>query len=356
MADTPEQNQPTRLPSLNGWRALSIMIVLICHYSFCSTFPFEKKTWQNWFDGNLGVRRFFTISGFLITWLLICEKEKTRTVSLKNFYIRRSLRILPVYFSVLLVLWIMHLYRHSSSQGGAIWFGILTFTRNFFGLDSDGGLESGHLWSLSIEEQFYLFWPVTFKLLINLKSGRKSLYWLLGIILLVSPVIRSLSLLGEYPAKLRFSLFSQFSTFMYLDCLAYGCLTAFLLFYERRKIEKFVEKWNILIPLISSFLIFVPYVSKLGNAFQAIGFSMLILYTILNPKSYLYKFLNLKWISFVGVLSYSLYMWQEFLWNIFYLGKFWVLSIVPIFGIACLSYFFIEKPFLKMRNYFRGAQ
>jgi peptidoglycan/LPS O-acetylase OafA/YrhL len=328
------------------------MMVLVSHYTFCSTFSLPKESWLYWFDGKLGVRCFFTISGFLITWLLICERAKTKTVSLKKFYVRRSLRILPVYASILLVLWVLHLCRHSY-QGALIWVGLLTFTRNFLGVESTGGIVSGHLWSLSIEEQFYFLWPGIFKLLMDSSLGRKCLYWLLGAVLVASPLFRSLSLLGEYPAKLRFSWFGEFSTFMYLDCLAYGCLAAFVLFYKRDGIEKFVKQWGVLVPIISSLFILIPYVVKLGNAFQAVGFSVLILYSVVNPASSLYKVLNLRWISRIGILSYSLYVWQQISWNLFDFGKLWVFAIFPIFGIAWVSYSFIEKPFLKIRNRFR---
>ena len=330
------------------------MMVLVSHYTFCSTFSLPKESWLYWFDGKLGVRCFFTISGFLITWLLICEKAKTSTVSLKNFYVRRSLRILPVYVSILLVLWIMHLCQHPY-QGALIWIGLLTFTRNFLGVESTGGIVSGHLWSLSIEEQFYFLWPGIFTLLIDSKLSKRCLYGLLGLVLVASPLCRTLSLLGEYPAKLRFSLFGEFSTFMYLDCLAYGCFAAFVLFYKRDEIENFFKKWGILVSMVSGLFILIPYVVKLGNAFQAVGFSILILYSVVNPASYLYKILNLSWVSRIGMLSYSLYVWQQISWNLFDLGRFWVFSILPIFGIAWISYAFIERPFLKIRNRFRAV-
>jgi peptidoglycan/LPS O-acetylase OafA/YrhL len=343
-----------QLPSLNGWRALSIGMVLISHYFYCAGCPFGDVRWNSWFEGKFGVRCFFTISGFLITWLLICEREKTGAVSLRSFYIRRSLRILPVYGAVLLALWIMHLCRHPY-QEWPIWVGLLTFTRNFVGTESNGGIVSAHLWSLSIEEQFYLFWPVTFQWFMRARTGRRNLYWLLGAILVAAPIFRLLGALGESPMIFGVSLLGGLSTFAYLDYLAYGCLMAFLLFYERGRLEALVKKWNGLIPLVAGFLILVPYIAKFGNVLQAAGFSLLVLYSILNPQTPLYRFLNLKWVSFVGIISYSLYMWQQFSWNLFDYGKYWLLAIIPILAIGCLSYFLIEKPFLRLRKRFRNV-
>src|ERR1700722_15703426 len=93
------------LPSLDGWRAFSIVMVLGWHCTYAAGFPQElKPIFSRLFDGDFGVRIFFIISGFLITRVMIGEHNQTGQVSLKNFYIRRALRILPVYFSFLAVL------------------------------------------------------------------------------------------------------------------------------------------------------------------------------------------------------------------------------------------------------------
>jgi len=109
------------------------------------------------FDGELGVRIFFVLSGFLITHLLLEEASATGTISLKRFYIRRTLRILPIYVTYLLVLGVLTalgLYHDSFSS----WIGALTFTRNMIG---QGRSATVQLWSLAVEEQFYLLWPMT---------------------------------------------------------------------------------------------------------------------------------------------------------------------------------------------------
>ncbi len=196
----------SRLPSLDGWRAVSILLVLGFHSSFIQGFPVWLHPAFGWiFDGNLGVRFFFVISGFLITWLLLQEMNRAGSISLKDFYIRRCLRILPVYFTFLGVLALLQFFG-AAKQSSASWIGALTFTRNLFGNDAI----SGHLWSLSVEEQFYLLWPGIFLL----ASGGKNLRTTLRVLIfgiLLAPFFRALSLTVFYPSP-PFQLSGNFQT------------------------------------------------------------------------------------------------------------------------------------------------
>src|ERR1035437_3942506 len=100
-----------RFPSLDGWRALSILLVLGAHCKATAGFPPRLGPVCYWiFDGDLGVRFFFVISGFLITWLIMAENERNGRVNLWHFYARRALRILPVYFAFLCTLLALQLF------------------------------------------------------------------------------------------------------------------------------------------------------------------------------------------------------------------------------------------------------
>jgi len=148
------QAKPIRLPSLDGWRALSILMVLGAHTTHTTGFPEELRPLFLWvFDGALGVRFFFCISGFLITYLMLQEAERTGRMSLRDFYVRRTLRILPVYFLYLAVLLGLQCTTPLKLTAGE-WAASLTFTADF----ASGQWLNGHLWSLAVEEQFYLLW------------------------------------------------------------------------------------------------------------------------------------------------------------------------------------------------------
>ncbi len=147
------------VPSLNGLRAISIFIVFFHHLNAAGTFgAFHAPSFLSFlFDGNFGVNVFFVISGFLITTLLIAEEQKNGTISLKNFYIRRIFRIFPAYYFVLFVYFLL--------QGASV----LYFTREswlssifYYKYLVRGDAETGHFWSLSVEEHFYLVWPLIF--------------------------------------------------------------------------------------------------------------------------------------------------------------------------------------------------
>ena len=272
------------------------------------------------FDGNLGVRFFFVISGFLITYLLIREQERNDTVSLKSFYTRRALRILPVYTVYLVVVAALQLTTQLH-QALVTWIGDLTFTTNFL----RRGIISAHLWSLSVEEQFYLIWIV-------------------------------------HP------LFHFQSSFVNFDSLDVGCMTAFLLARYGDKVADFLSGNRrlaaitfglVLITIPKLQLAFLsPVWAITGNLLQAIGFAILLLTSILHPGC----FKPLTWPIFVqlGVVSYSIYIWQE----IFYAGpktygfsSAWWMSVpwwlLPAVSLGFVSYYGLERPLLKLRTRFR---
>jgi len=211
-----------QLPSVNGWRAISILLVLGYHTSMMHGVPLNlSRLFSALFDGNLGVRFFFTISGFLITWLMLKEEAEFGCVSLKNFYIRRILRIWPVYFSYVALLGVLQAFG-LLVQDPFVWRGLLTFTRNFFDimLETYADGVSGHCWSLSIEEQFYFFWPFIFLLL-----KTKGRIWFLIATILFSNGFGTIDNLGLHDRHAHI-LFGKCSTFYYMDCLSWGCLGA----------------------------------------------------------------------------------------------------------------------------------
>jgi peptidoglycan/LPS O-acetylase OafA/YrhL len=366
MKELSSMNRPPRFPSLDGWRAVSIALVLGYHCEFAVGFPQRLNPVMNWlFDGNLGVRFFFVISGFLITHLLLQEFDQTGSVSLRNFYVRRGLRILPVYFAYLLAIFVLQ-FVTSWYQAPITWLGNLTFTTNFFPASG----QTTHLWSLAVEEQFYLLWPLLL-VLIGLRGNSRAIYWILGIPLIVAPICRLLSCLKDLPA-IFLPFLQEFSFFYNFDSLAIGCIAAVLLTRHGRVLTEDLNrfKWASICAGIA--LILVPYILSrsfpgeifivaFGDSLQGLGFAVLLWQSILSPR----LFMPLQWpaMKTLGILSYSIYIWQQtFLCNPqnFGFSRFWFMrfpgALLTVFFVAALSYYGFERPLLGLRARFRKPQ
>jgi peptidoglycan/LPS O-acetylase OafA/YrhL len=166
-----------KFQALDGLRALSILAVVWHH----TASPFMHGTAT--YVGTHGVTLFFAISGFLITSLLLRERDRRGQISFKDFYIRRALRIFPLYFGVLLTYAVLvALFERDSAAGRAFWHNLpyfLTYTSNLF-VPLDGRVIFYFAWSLAVEEQFYLAWPC----LLTWTSNPARASGLLGAVLL----------------------------------------------------------------------------------------------------------------------------------------------------------------------------
>ena len=145
----PDVLKPSYFPFMDGMRALAIISVILCHV-------FRNTEWLMYVDGSIGVHVFFILSGFLITTLLLKEKIKYGNVSFKNFYGRRVLRIFPVAYLFILTLVLLNtIFKLNISPVSFL--ASIFYVKNFpVGHD----WYTGHFWTLSVEEQFYLFAPV----------------------------------------------------------------------------------------------------------------------------------------------------------------------------------------------------
>ena len=340
------------IASLNGLRAISILIVLFSHMNIVN---FSGSLAQNtrFLDGQFGVTVFFIISGFLITTLLMKEEARNGMISLQNFYVKRILRIFPVYFILLAVYGLMQAcgILHFTT---ASWLTSLTYTKNFHWASD---WETGHLWSLSIEEQFYLFWPLIF---IYWKKHRVHFAFF---IVVLSPVFRILGTLHQHQG------FDQFSIFQRCDAIMWGCIFAMyhneiLSFIQKKTGDK---KWMLLLPFVflacidtfvqlnhfynlhMGFLI-VP-IGNITGTLGCVTIATMIIISIHYTDNLWFKFLNTRLLNYIGTLSYSLYIWQQIFFS-HRLGMFSSipLNLVMIFVVANCSYYMIEKPFLKLKK------
>jgi peptidoglycan/LPS O-acetylase OafA/YrhL len=335
------------MPSLDGLRAVSILMVLLGHLSGTRNFWSIDLGIGNY--AHLGVTVFFVISGFLITSLLISEQTATGGISLKLFCLRRALRILPASYIYLIVL-------SALCACGLItvpWVSMIcafTYTINYL---PGHAWQVGHLWSLSVEEQFYLLWPFAFSAL-----GRRR-----GI--------------GATVAVIAFAIFARTGARVFLigtayrdlpmfpmvaDSLASGCLLAL----TRSWLER--QRWylNLFRPVpalatVTVVLIlnrFAEYtvVGVLGTSIINIGIALLVHRCVVKYEDYVGAFLNWRPVAFIGVLSYSLYIWQQLFLN--RNSSSWINAfpenILLAAGAALASYYVIEKPMMGLRRRLRA--
>jgi peptidoglycan/LPS O-acetylase OafA/YrhL len=324
-----------RVPSLDGARAISIALVLVSHLSIGSRVP---GLWR--LDtGNLGVRVFFVISGFIITTLFLSESQRTGSISLPAFYRRRVFRIVPAFYGYVTVVLLLPALTHTSPL--THWWPAPTFTADYFGEP----LVVGHSWSLSVEEQFYLIWPSVLVLL----GLRRSFIGCI-IILLVAPTFRALSVFGIWPTNPRYA-FECVS-----DGLAVGCLMAILRdrLWQNSIYQKIVGTPLGLVPLVLA-LALNGALENQGLLYYTIGVSALnigIAFAldryIRAPRSILGRFLNARPVIWLGLLSYSIYLWQQlFAWT----DLSTPVKLLCILGCATISYYAIERPFQNLRRW-----
>lgn len=337
-----------KYPSLNGLRGISILLVVFDHYNDLYHGYFRSIA----HFGTLGVDVFFVISGFLITTLCIKEKVLTGTISLKNFYIRRVYRILPVAYLYIVIIAIVNFACHlhmsiMSFIGAALFLANISYFRK---TQFDWNL--GHYWSLSVEEQFYILFPIFIK-------KRFSVF--VCIVLFIPFALLFISYLQTFIPILNFELLS--SAIRYLNKfqgISIGCLFSILMFKGYLKFGKL----NLVVTIISIFLIFYigfDYAEYLRATFFNLIVSALIGFVVINNVAYknnfIYKFLNFKLLSWIGILSYSIYIWQQmFLSNDsrFPMAKYPV-NLLFLIAIPILSYYFYEQYFLKLKARFSAA-
>jgi peptidoglycan/LPS O-acetylase OafA/YrhL len=336
-----------RIPSLDGFRAISILLVLFHHSGFSA--GFSTAIYNISRKADVGVTIFLVISGFLITNLLLNEEADFGKIDVKSFYIRRIYRIVPVYLLYILFIFIWRNIEPIMVTNSNL-LHALTFTTNF---DSNKGWFLAHFWSLSVEEQFYLFWPATLILC------RKNIKTALAILVVYSCIARVIAYTLPALETITLSPFFEFSGPIFVG--AFGGV----LFFESPQIlhRKVFSSSFAQLAALTVFIAF-PYFTAHGRLaiisvpFGHLIISLTILFLIfayiLPSDKIVFKVLNNKAIVHIGVLSYSIYIWQQF----FFIGEFrgiwrtFPYNILIIYVVSLISYYLWEKPFLKIKNSF----
>ncbi len=364
------KNDKVFFPNLDGLRFLAFFAVLLRHsadtdFQYIQTNPvylFVKK--YLYMNGLLGVNFFFVLSGFLITYLLLNEKAIFGKIDVRAFYIRRVLRIWPVYFLTLLLAFfvipfIQNINGISNPVQANPWYYIF-FIGNFHPGTPNSPLLD-RLWSIAVEEQFYLIWPLLFAFI-----PVKKLPWVFFILLLISICFR---IIYNDNNELVFG-----NTLASMSDLVIGSWAAYLIF-NRKGLKSYFEnipRWQILFIYLVTFSILVGYKVLLKNipyqfAFQVL-FGVVFALVILEQnyaKNSFFKLSNFKWISKWGVWTYGLYCYHAigiyaaiYISSLFHLNTttFEVLITDTLIAltvsllISWFSYKYFETPFLRLKN------
>jgi peptidoglycan/LPS O-acetylase OafA/YrhL len=292
---------------------------------------------------NLGVTMFFVISGYLISNLLVEEAQRFGNISLRLFYARRALRLFPAFLLFALFLAIVQWAGWIRLNPGDL-VAAVTYTVNF---RSHSSWYIGHLWSLSVEEQFYLLWPALLAFAGCRRSGRVAVG-----VLLLSPVARLVAVRLHLPG----AIFPCVA-----DSLACGCLLALsggrLL---RRPAYRRLIAWKYFLPA-AVMIIFISNWTRHYMIGTALGVSVInLVFAVLIHRCVVFpsrttRFLTLSPLVAVGVLSYSLYLWQQLFLN---QHSSWAVCQFPAnlllaAGAAIASYYCVERPLNELRRKLR---
>ena len=338
---SPPMSKARSIPSLDGLRALAVLSVILFH---CESL--DRYRWlQPLRNGSLGVTCFFVISGLLITKLLLAELDRNTRIDLLAFYLRRAFRIFPPFYLYLLAVLLLGLFS-SVPFGWKSFFYAATYLKNYF--PHPTVLFLSHTWSLALEEQFYLLWPACLFFV-----RPRTCLRIAAIAILASPLLRVLTyaLVPSMRDHINYMLHTR------LDAIMVGAFLA-LAGHQRvfvKPLEALAKPiW--LFPAALYFLVQPALTNRFAGAFTLpVGFSLdalacgLVIHSATTlPTSALGRFLNLRALRHLGIISYSLYLWQQLFTGPHALR--FPLNLVPVFVAAEASYWLLERPSLTLRN------
>jgi peptidoglycan/LPS O-acetylase OafA/YrhL len=317
-----------RNPAIDGLRGIAVLLVVSGHLLAANSVDVPLPL-AFFAQGGRGVTVFFVISGFLITTILLKERDKTGRISLAAFYARRSLRILPAFFVYLLVVVV-----------------VATLTRT---VDVSAT-------QIAAAGLFYLLWPL---LLIALRPARARIFCAMAVVLF--PIVRVAQYVLFPGSREHISV----TIHTRADALLIGCLLAMVIATPqfRQLLARTQRFW----PLLVAYLVFVGpiltnrfaggYQITVGWAFEQLLIALLIGIAVTGGSPALVRALSWRPLVLIGLISYSLYLWQQL-----FLTDLWPDPIdTPWVGVpaalaaATLSYWCVEKPFLRRKKKFERA-
>ena len=342
---------------LNSLRFFAAFAVLVFHSSQWYHAKFDTPFKMFLHNLPVAVDFFFILSGFLIIYLLIVEKSETGTVHLKRFYIRRFLRIFPLYYLIILIAWLFL----KTPQENPDWIKFLTFRGNFWMIHRNAWTLAAlnPLWSINIEEHFYLVVP--FLIMITPLRYLKYILWSIIVAAFAFRIYAT-----ETVADNWMTIYMH--TFSQMDLLAIGGLLA--LYHFRRPI-RFRAPVSLLAILLSGFVLLLTlldtkdyttvYNASVKKYVFAVVLLLLFIFFVFNENPALDRIKDNKWLNYFGKISYGIYVYNAMIIDLternawlreHYAVKF-ILDAGLTLLIASISYEFFEKYFLKLKKRFQ---
>ena len=353
-------------PNLNGLRFIAAILVIVSHMDGGANPALM---------GQLGVTLFFVLSGFLITYLLLAEKEKFGRIRFRDFYVRRALRIWPLYYFVVIIsLFILPRidFFHSSLEQINTNIGLKTIL--YFVILPNAAKELfpvvpylGQAWSIGVEEQFYLFWPLI------VQHTRRYFLVIAGTAIFFVVLLQLLWYLSAPGRELinntPFIIFAKnFMFFLRIQCMCIGGLFALMLYFRWHTILTLLMCRPAQIIIWATTIVLVirgQHIWHITHEVYSVLFGIIIL-NLAGAKASLVK-LQFSWLDYLGRISYGLYMLHAiaitlssrivnyFLadsTSILYQSGMYITSIGLSIVLASLSYHYLEMPFLKYKKLF----
>lgn len=345
--------KPIHLSGLNGLRAFAALAVVVSHSRLAQD-KFGLPPTTSLQLAQYGVTIFFALSGFLITFLLLKEREQTQTVNIQSFYIRRVLRIWPLYYFYLLVsvstLWFT---QREVLPGSLLYY--LFMLANVPFIINRALPKVDHYWSLGVEEQFYLVWPLIMRHL------RNPFTFLIGVI---SLFIVGRGIAGYLKFKYQIEIPYLIFTVNRFDCMALGCLGAFVIHENRQRVIQMAHSLAAQVIVWATFALITFNQFKihpLVNHIFVAGITVLAILNLAFNRSSIVSF-DYPIIDFLGKISFGIYVYHPLV--IFAAAKakhyflpeanlgLWIFPIIvgATILVSYLSYQFFEKRFLKIKD------
>ncbi|MEO7961264.1 MAG: acyltransferase, partial [Ginsengibacter sp.] len=351
------------IKQLDSLRAIAVILVLFWHWLPATSFVNRID------NGALGVDIFFVLSGFLITGILLENKAasdngSTRALTFKNFYARRFLRIFPIYYLTIILIFFIHTGLGASFSTGEL-VSSVTYTSNFYFFErQQWGDLTVHFWSLAVEEQFYLIWPF-----VILFVRKKYLLPVILVFILIGCVSQSLMTSAE---------FGHIPTYTCFDAFGFGAALAWIVRYRIGWLKQLYVVLCIFSAICAGMLIIQSYYGTIpylpNRTLHSIIAVWIITFILLHQdkKSFAFSFiLNSRIMHFIGKISYGIYLyhvpiqWFQFKWSNHFTNLMrspflhrhesyliFCINFLLVLLISWISFQIIELPILRLKKKF----